>query len=245
MHRSPAILLLSLLVTASAQAAERRFAVGDFDRILLAGSTRVDVRVGPETMATASGEATDLDRLDIRVRNRALHGPDKRLRPRSPQLEEGKGGEFGGERRRQGGGIGRCIGRPVRGGEIAPALMRPARSRLDGHDLEIEPDLAAAVRRIHHLEDGLPGDERVADDPEQPAARQLSGRTRAAGRADSPDPAAVGQGEREAVARGREIIEAAAPEGNPGEAEAIAGVGHALPCDGAKPTLPQRPADAA
>lgn len=72
MHRSLAILTAALFTTASAQAAERQFAVGDFDRILLAGSTEVDVRVGLRTAVTATGDAADLDRLEIRVRDGTL-----------------------------------------------------------------------------------------------------------------------------------------------------------------------------
>jgi hypothetical protein len=72
MHRSLALLAAALFTTASAQAGNRSFAVDGFDRILLAGSTDVDVRVGPRTAVTATGDAADLDRLEIRVQDGTL-----------------------------------------------------------------------------------------------------------------------------------------------------------------------------
>ncbi|MFN3371047.1 MAG: head GIN domain-containing protein [Sphingomonadaceae bacterium] len=70
--RSSLALALLLSAAAPALAAERSFAVGSFDRIILTGSPDVDVRVGPAPSVVARGEPADLDRLDIRVEKGVL-----------------------------------------------------------------------------------------------------------------------------------------------------------------------------
>ncbi len=65
-------LAAAILVSAPASAADRSFPVGPFDRVILAAASDVEVRVGPATAVTATGDQADLDRLDIRVENGAL-----------------------------------------------------------------------------------------------------------------------------------------------------------------------------
>lgn len=56
-----------LLVATPAVAEERNFPVSAFDRLDLRGSADVDVRKGAALSVVATGEAEDIDRLDIRV----------------------------------------------------------------------------------------------------------------------------------------------------------------------------------
>ena len=75
MGRFPLRLHLALLLTfaaAPAVAAERRFPVSDFTEIVLAGSPDVTVTTGGRPSVVASGEASELDRLDIRVDGKRL-----------------------------------------------------------------------------------------------------------------------------------------------------------------------------
>ena len=75
MGRFPLRLHLALLLTfaaAPAVAAERRFPVSDFTEIVLAGSPDVTVATGGRPSVVASGEAAELDRLDIRVDGKRL-----------------------------------------------------------------------------------------------------------------------------------------------------------------------------
>jgi hypothetical protein len=72
MQRPFAILLTTLIAASPALAAERRFPVTGFEKVVLSGSPDVDVRVGPAPSVVATGEAADLDRLDIKVENGAL-----------------------------------------------------------------------------------------------------------------------------------------------------------------------------
>ena len=75
MGRFPLRLHLALLLTfaaAPAVAAERRFPVSDFTEIVLAGSPDVTVTTGGRPSVVASGEAAELDRLDIRVDGKRL-----------------------------------------------------------------------------------------------------------------------------------------------------------------------------
>jgi hypothetical protein len=64
--------MLLLSFAAPAVAAERSFPVSGFTEIVLAGSPDVTVTTGGLPLVMASGEAADLDRLDIRVDGRRL-----------------------------------------------------------------------------------------------------------------------------------------------------------------------------
>lgn len=68
-------LFVAALLPAPALAAERSFPVGAFSEVVLTGSPDVEVETGVTPSVVASGEAADLDRLDIRVEgNRLLIG---------------------------------------------------------------------------------------------------------------------------------------------------------------------------
>ncbi|WP_136163502.1 head GIN domain-containing protein [Sphingomonas flavalba] len=63
---------------ASGQTASRSFPASGFDRIQLAGSDRVIVKVGGRESVTATGDTAVLDRLEIEVRNGRLRIGRKR-----------------------------------------------------------------------------------------------------------------------------------------------------------------------
>lgn len=68
MSMRPAFTLLAAaLLAAPATAAERRFDLSGFDQVAVAGSDDVVIRQGSGFAVVASGEAADLDRLDVRV----------------------------------------------------------------------------------------------------------------------------------------------------------------------------------
>lgn len=69
---APAAILLATLAAAPAAAAERRFTVTDFDRIVVEGPYRVAVATGGSPSASASGPADALDRLTVEVQGRTL-----------------------------------------------------------------------------------------------------------------------------------------------------------------------------
>lgn len=64
--------LLCLAAATGALAAERSFAIANFDRVLVGGSMHVTVETGGGPAVRAEGGQADLDRLDIAVRNGAL-----------------------------------------------------------------------------------------------------------------------------------------------------------------------------
>jgi hypothetical protein len=70
----PALLLLTAAIAAApANAAERRFDASGFDKVALGGSDNVSVRQGNGYSVIASGEAADLDKLEVRVEKGVLH----------------------------------------------------------------------------------------------------------------------------------------------------------------------------
>jgi hypothetical protein len=70
--RLPLALILAASLASPALAADRSFPVGAFEKLILSGSPDVDVRVGPAASVVATGDAADLDRLDIRVEGDTL-----------------------------------------------------------------------------------------------------------------------------------------------------------------------------
>jgi hypothetical protein len=68
----------SAAVESSGQGAQRNFAVGDFNRVELAGSHDVRVTVGGAPSVRAEGDPADLDRLEIKVENGRLRIGSKR-----------------------------------------------------------------------------------------------------------------------------------------------------------------------
>lgn len=70
----PALLLLTAAIAAvPANAAERRFDASGFDKVAVGGSDNVSVRQGDGYSVIASGEAADLDKLEVRVEKGVLH----------------------------------------------------------------------------------------------------------------------------------------------------------------------------
>ena len=70
----PALLLLTAAIAAApANAAERRFDASGFDKVAVGGSDNVSVRQGNGYSVIASGEAADLDKLEVRVEKGVLH----------------------------------------------------------------------------------------------------------------------------------------------------------------------------
>lgn len=63
----PAVLILATLAAASANAAERRFDLGGFDKVAVSGSDDVSIRHGTGFSVVATGAQDDLDKLDIKV----------------------------------------------------------------------------------------------------------------------------------------------------------------------------------
>jgi len=72
MIRSLSTLLVAILVASPASAAERRYTVTDFDRILVEGPMRVSVITGKPPSAVAEGSPQALDRVSIDVQGRTL-----------------------------------------------------------------------------------------------------------------------------------------------------------------------------
>lgn len=68
----PLSMLALLLVSGAAQAAERRYAVGSFDRIRVEGPFDVRLATGRSPGASAAGDAHATDDLDIRVEGTTL-----------------------------------------------------------------------------------------------------------------------------------------------------------------------------
>src|SRR3954454_579198 len=73
MNRTLPALLAILAVPASATAAERTYAVSDFDRIQVEGPFQVVVATGHSTRVRATGAADALERLSVEVEGRTLH----------------------------------------------------------------------------------------------------------------------------------------------------------------------------
>ncbi len=70
----PALLLLTAAIAAApANAAERWFDASGFDKVALGGSDNISVRQGNGYSVIASGEAADLDKLEVRVEKGVLH----------------------------------------------------------------------------------------------------------------------------------------------------------------------------
>lgn len=63
----------ALAVPASVMAAERRFLVGDFDRVQIEGPYQVTLATGRSSSARATGGQSALDRVSVEVRGRTLH----------------------------------------------------------------------------------------------------------------------------------------------------------------------------
>ena len=72
MRLSGALAMAALLAGGAAAAAERTVPIGNFDRVLVGGSMHVTVDTGGNPGVRAEGDAADLDKLDIAVRNGAL-----------------------------------------------------------------------------------------------------------------------------------------------------------------------------
>lgn len=70
------IILLAALAAAPAAAAERRYSVGDFDRVQVEGPYEVTLATGGSSSARASGDQSGLDRVSVEVQGRML-----RIRP--------------------------------------------------------------------------------------------------------------------------------------------------------------------
>ncbi|PXW73811.1 putative autotransporter adhesin-like protein [Blastomonas natatoria] len=66
-------MMLAGTASPSAWAAERRFALSDFDKIRIEGDIAVDVRSGRTSGATASGDARALQALTLTVQSGTLH----------------------------------------------------------------------------------------------------------------------------------------------------------------------------
>jgi hypothetical protein len=64
--------LLALAAPAAAQAAERRFTLTDFDRVVVEGSFQVTVGTGRSLSAVATGEPRALDGVSVEVQGRTL-----------------------------------------------------------------------------------------------------------------------------------------------------------------------------
>ena len=74
-----AYLFLAFAASGPAHAAERSFPVSGFDRIAMETHADLDIRTGLEPSVVATGEVSDLDRLDIRVEEgRLIVGAKKR-----------------------------------------------------------------------------------------------------------------------------------------------------------------------
>lgn len=72
MIRTVALLLATVAVASPAAAAERRFDVSGFDKVTLGGSDDVVIRQGNAFAVVATGEADDLERLEILVEKGTL-----------------------------------------------------------------------------------------------------------------------------------------------------------------------------
>ena len=70
------IILLAALAAAPAAAAERRYSVGDFDRVQVEGPYEVVLATGGSSGARATGAQSGLDRVSVEVQGRML-----RIRP--------------------------------------------------------------------------------------------------------------------------------------------------------------------
>lgn len=73
MSRYLVALALPLMLADTASAAERRFALSDFDKIRVEGDVAVDVRSGRTLGARASGDARALEALTLTVQNGTLY----------------------------------------------------------------------------------------------------------------------------------------------------------------------------
>jgi hypothetical protein len=73
MNRTLPALLALLAIPASATAAERTYAVSDFDRIQVEGPFQVVLATGQSTRVRATGAADALERLSVEVEGRTLH----------------------------------------------------------------------------------------------------------------------------------------------------------------------------
>ena len=73
MIRTALLLLAAAIVAVPASAAERRFDASGFDKVAVGGSDNVSVRQGKGFAVVASGEAADLDKLEVRVEKGVLH----------------------------------------------------------------------------------------------------------------------------------------------------------------------------
>ena len=91
MHRI--MFALSLLATAPAQAAERRYTVTDFDKIIVEGPFGVTVTTGKAPSAAASGSSDALERVSVDVQGRTL-----RIRPNRSAWGGYPGAQTGGVR---------------------------------------------------------------------------------------------------------------------------------------------------
>ena len=69
----PALTLLAVLAAVPAAAAERRFDASGFDKVALGGSDDVVVRQGSAFSVVAVGDADELDRLEITVKDGTLN----------------------------------------------------------------------------------------------------------------------------------------------------------------------------
>lgn len=68
----PAACVLALLPVSPAQAADRSFAVGSFDRVRVDGPFEVRITTGASPRAAASGDADLIDRIDIDTEGNTL-----------------------------------------------------------------------------------------------------------------------------------------------------------------------------
>jgi hypothetical protein len=73
MNRTLALALFALAgATAPAAAAERRYSVTDFDRVVVDGPYQVTLTIGAASAASAEGSAEALDRISVEVQGRTL-----------------------------------------------------------------------------------------------------------------------------------------------------------------------------
>lgn len=72
MIRTATLLLATLAVAGPAAAADRRFDASGFDRVALGGSDDVVIRQGNGFSVVATGEADDLEKLEILVEKGTL-----------------------------------------------------------------------------------------------------------------------------------------------------------------------------
>lgn len=68
----PRIMLAALALAAPAQAAERRYTVTDFDRVMVEGPFQVSLATGKASSAVATGDVRAIDQLSIKVEGRVL-----------------------------------------------------------------------------------------------------------------------------------------------------------------------------